>query len=194
MDDLNRNYSLEDIDRESIFHPNTSISEHLKKGPMIVSNARGVWINDQHGHDLIDCGAGLWCVNIGYGRPEMAEAAKKSVMDLAYHHIFGGTSNEPIIRLAEKVLQLLHVGNPDTSESDYLRVIERKTAVLFAAATRLGAMLAGASPTQQEQLAAFGMNLGDLLEMPGATSAVSVIRAFRPKIVYLYHLQNQNGT
>ena len=38
----------------------------------------------------------------------MAEAAKKAVMDLAYHHIFGGTSNEPIIRLAEKVLQLFH--------------------------------------------------------------------------------------
>ena len=108
MDDLNRNYSLEDIDRESIFHPNTSISDHLKKGPLIVSNARGVWINDQHGRSLIDCGAGLWCVNIGYGRPEMAEAAKKAVMDLAYHHIFGGTSNEPIIRLAEKVLQLFH--------------------------------------------------------------------------------------
>ena len=108
MDDLNRNYSLEDIDRESIFHPNTSIADHLKKGPIIVSNARGVWINDQHGRDLIDCGAGLWCVNIGYGRAEMAEAAKTSVMNLAYHHIFGGTSNEPIIRLAEKVLQLFH--------------------------------------------------------------------------------------
>jgi L-2,4-diaminobutyrate transaminase len=108
MDDLNRNYSLEDIDRESIFHPNTSISDHLKKGPVIVSNARGVWINDQHGRDLIDCGAGLWCVNIGYGRPEMAEAAKKSVESLAYHHIFGGMSNEPIIRLAEKVLQIFH--------------------------------------------------------------------------------------
>ena len=48
-------------------------------------------------------------------------------------------------RIAEgEVLQLLHVGNPDTDEAAYLRVIERKTAVLFAAATRLGAMLAGA--------------------------------------------------
>ena len=108
MDELNRNFSLEDIDRESIFHPNTSISDHLVKGPMIVSNGRGIWVSDQHGRDLLDCGAGLWCVNIGYGRPEMAEAAKKAVMDLAYHHIFGGASNEPIIRLAEKVLQLFH--------------------------------------------------------------------------------------
>lgn len=108
MDEVNRNYSLEDIDRETMFHPNTSIADHLKKGPMIVSDAEGVFVKDQRGNRILDCGAGLWCVNIGYRRPEMAEAAKQSVMDLSYHHIFGGTSNEPIIRLAEKVLQLFH--------------------------------------------------------------------------------------
>ena len=59
-----------------------------------------------------------------------------------------------------EVLQLLHVGNPDTSEADYLRVIERKTAVLFAAATRLAAMIAGASESAQQGLALYGMNLG----------------------------------
>ena len=64
-------------------------------------------------------------------------------------------------RIAEgEVLQLLHVGNPDTTEADYLRVIERKTAVLFAAATRLSAMLAGAGAAQQDALAGFGMSLG----------------------------------
>ncbi len=59
-----------------------------------------------------------------------------------------------------EVLQLLHIGNPDTTEADYLKVISRKTAVLFAAATRLSAMLAGASPQVQQDLADFGMNLG----------------------------------
>ena len=64
-------------------------------------------------------------------------------------------------RIAEgEVLQLLHVGNPDTTEADYLRVIERKSAVLFAAATRLSAMLAGAGAAQQDALAGFGMSLG----------------------------------
>jgi len=64
-------------------------------------------------------------------------------------------------RIAEgEVLQLLHVGNPDTSESDYLGVIERKTAVLFCAATRLGAMVAGADAATQRACADFGMNLG----------------------------------
>ena len=118
MDKSARNYPLEDIDRETMFHPNTSIVDHLKKGPHIVDEARGVRIKDHKGRDLIDCGAGLWCVNIGYGRKEMAEAAKKAIENLAYYHIFGGASNEPIIRLAERVLGLFHdkAGAPHLSK------------------------------------------------------------------------------
>jgi octaprenyl-diphosphate synthase len=64
-------------------------------------------------------------------------------------------------RIAEgEVLQLLHVRNPDTDEAGYLRVIERKTAVLFAAATRLGAMLAGADAATCDALHDYGLNLG----------------------------------
>jgi len=59
-----------------------------------------------------------------------------------------------------EVLQLLHVRNPDTDEAAYLRVIERKTAVLFAAATRLGALLAGADAGLQQRFHDYGMNLG----------------------------------
>ena len=64
-------------------------------------------------------------------------------------------------RIAEgEVLQLLNIGNPDTDEAAYLNVIERKTAVLFAAATRLGGVLGGLPPAQEEALARFGLNLG----------------------------------
>jgi len=64
-------------------------------------------------------------------------------------------------RIAEgEVLQLLHVRNPDTDEDAYLRVIERKTAVLFAAATRLGAVLAGADAATCDALHDYGLNLG----------------------------------
>lgn len=59
-----------------------------------------------------------------------------------------------------EVLQLLHVRNPDTDEPAYLKVIERKTAVLFAAATRLGALLAGADAATQQKLHDYGMALG----------------------------------
>ena len=64
-------------------------------------------------------------------------------------------------RIAEgEVLQLLHVRNPDTDEAAYLGVIERKTAVLFAAGTRLGAMASGADEAAQQALYDYGMRLG----------------------------------
>ncbi|MGN7918581.1 polyprenyl synthetase family protein [Lysobacter sp. 22409] len=71
--------------------------------------------------------------------------------------ILADTTNQ----IAEgEVLQLLHVRNPDTDETAYLRVIERKTAVLFAAATRLGAVLAGADAEVQQRMHDYGMALG----------------------------------
>ena len=64
-------------------------------------------------------------------------------------------------RIAEgEVLQLLNIGNPDTGEQAYMAVIERKTAVLFAAATRLGAVLAGLPAAQEDALARYGLDLG----------------------------------
>ena len=83
-------------------------------------------------------------------------------------------------RIAEgEVLQLLHVHNPDTDESAYMNVIERKTAVLFAAATRLAAHLAGASEPMQESMHAYGMHLGlafqiadDVLDYTGDANAL----------------------
>jgi octaprenyl-diphosphate synthase len=59
-----------------------------------------------------------------------------------------------------EVLQLMHLNNPDTDEAAYLRVIERKTAVLFSAAARLGAILAGLPREQEDALAQFGLDLG----------------------------------
>ena len=76
---------------------------------------------------------------------------------MAVMRILADTTNA----IAEgEVLQLLHVRNPDTDEAAYLRVIERKTAVLFAAATRLGALLAGADAATCDALHAYGLNLG----------------------------------
>jgi octaprenyl-diphosphate synthase len=69
-------------------------------------------------------------------------------------------------RIAEgEVLQLLHVRNPDTDEAAYLRVIERKTAVLFAAATRLGALLAGADAATCDAFHAYGLALGHAFQI-----------------------------
>lgn len=82
----------------------------------------------------------------------MVELQRMEVMQL-----LADTTN----RIAEgEVLQLLHIRNPDTDEAAYLRVIERKTAVLFAAATRLGGVVAGADAATCDALETFGLELG----------------------------------
>ncbi len=64
-------------------------------------------------------------------------------------------------RIAEgEVLQLLNCNNPDTTEEEYMEVIDRKTATLFQAGARLGAVLAGASPEQEQAMADYGLKLG----------------------------------
>jgi octaprenyl-diphosphate synthase len=95
---------------------------------------------------------------------------------MAVMRILADTTNA----IAEgEVLQLLHVANPDTDEAAYRRVIERKTAVLFAAATRLGAVLAGAGERIEQAMARFGMALGlafqiadDVLDYSGDATAL----------------------
>ncbi|GAB2497821.1 polyprenyl synthetase family protein [Pseudoxanthomonas sangjuensis] len=82
----------------------------------------------------------------------MVELDRMEVM-----RILADTTN----RIAEgEVLQLLHVHNPDTDEAAYLRVIERKTAVLFAAGTQLGALASGVDAATQRKLYDYGMYLG----------------------------------
>jgi L-2,4-diaminobutyrate transaminase len=107
MDDV-INYTLEDMDRQSLFHPLTSIAKHQETGPHIIAGGQGIRLRDSTGREMIDGGGGLWCVNIGYGRPEIAEAASKAILDLSYYHVFGSASNEAVIRLADKVLGLFH--------------------------------------------------------------------------------------
>jgi octaprenyl-diphosphate synthase len=77
--------------------------------------------------------------------------------DMRVMRILADTTN----RIAEgEVLQLLNVHNPDVDEPAYLRVIERKTAVLFSAATQLGGLLGAVPEAQEQALADYGMNLG----------------------------------
>lgn len=101
------NFSLEEMDRQSVFHPVTSIEDQQRNGPTIYARAAGSTVTDHKGKDVIDCVAGLWCVNVGYGRPQIAAAAAKAIEELSYAHMFAATSNEASIRLADRVLGLL---------------------------------------------------------------------------------------
>ena len=107
MDDLRPNRSIEDVDRDSVFHPVTSIADHLKRGPTIMASGSGARLTDNHGKTYLDAMAGLWCVNVGYGREELAAAGYQALKDLGFFHTFASMGNEAIARLADKVLSLL---------------------------------------------------------------------------------------
>jgi L-2,4-diaminobutyrate transaminase len=99
--------SLEVLDKERVLHPATSIADHLEKGPRIIAEGSGVTLVDSQGRRYIDAVAGLWCVNIGYGRTEVADAMATQARRLSYYHTFSSMSNEPQIRLADRLLGLV---------------------------------------------------------------------------------------
>jgi L-2,4-diaminobutyrate transaminase len=108
-----RNISLAEMDRQGLVHPNTDLRAfaHGELGdPHIVQGGEGIHIRDQHGRDYIDAFAGLWCVNVGYGRTEIAEAIYEQAKKLAYFHAHWGFSNEPAIRLTDRVLKMAPAG------------------------------------------------------------------------------------
>ena len=100
------NLSLEELDRQSVFHPYTGLADHLEKGVRVVSEGQGVWVKDPDGKRYLDAVAGLWCVNIGYGRTEVADAIHEQAKKLAYFHSFSSMGTEPSIRLADRLLRL----------------------------------------------------------------------------------------
>ena len=100
--------SLEEMDRHSLFHPVTSIADHLSKDPLIIERGSGVTLTDTNGKQYIDAFGGLWCVNVGYGRERLADAAAAEMRRVGYSHMFNSSSNEPQIRLADRLLRLLH--------------------------------------------------------------------------------------
>ena len=101
------NLSLEEMDRQCVFHPQTQLDAHAAGGePRIVEGAKGVFIQDRRGRWLLDGFAALYCVNIGYGRTEVADAIAEQARKLAYFHTYRGSSNEPMIRLSHRVLRM----------------------------------------------------------------------------------------
>lgn len=97
---------LKQIDANSILHPSTNANDFAKTGSKIIQSGEGIYLQDTDGNRLIDAVAGLWCVNVGYGRQEIADAMHQAATNLSYYHTFTGMSNVPQIELAERLLAL----------------------------------------------------------------------------------------
>ncbi len=110
MDHLTNFPSTDDMratDAAHHLHPFTDTAELNAKGARIITRAEGVYLHDSEGNKMLDAMAGLWCVNIGYGRDELADVAYRQMKELPYYNTFFGTSHPPVIALADKIAQLM---------------------------------------------------------------------------------------
>jgi putrescine aminotransferase len=76
----------------------------------IITEAKGVFLTDQEGNEILDGMAGLWCVNIGYGRQELVEAAAAQMATLPFYNTFFKTATMPVIKLAERLTAMAPAG------------------------------------------------------------------------------------
>lgn len=93
-------------DRAHVIHPYTDFSTFANEGSQIIERAEGMYVTDTDGNKLLDGVAGLWCVNIGHGRKEMADAMAEQVMNMEYFNPFGHSSNIPAATLGAKLAEL----------------------------------------------------------------------------------------
>ncbi len=101
-----RNDQLDQWDRDNFFHPSTHLAQHARgESPSrVIKTASGVHIEDRDGVQLLDAFAGLYCVNVGYGRQDIADAIAAQASELAYYHSYVGHGTEASITLSKMIL------------------------------------------------------------------------------------------
>ncbi|MBM4216659.1 MAG: aspartate aminotransferase family protein [Gammaproteobacteria bacterium] len=94
------------LDAAHYLHPFTDSRALAARGTRVITRAEGVYLYDSEGHRILDGMSGLWCVALGYGRPELAEAAYRQMQQLPYYNSFFQCANPPAIELAAKLAEL----------------------------------------------------------------------------------------
>lgn len=97
---------LQALDAAHHMHPFSSNAELAERGALVITSADGVTLTDSEGNKILDAMSGLWCVNIGYGRHELADAAARQMRELPYYNTFFKTTHVPAIALAKKLADI----------------------------------------------------------------------------------------
>lgn len=103
---LDRSNELTAWDRDHFFHPSTHMGMHARgeTPTRVMAGGEGVWITDRSGKKSLDAFAGLYCVNVGYGRTEIAEVIAKQAHELAYYHAYVGHGTDASITLSKMII------------------------------------------------------------------------------------------
>jgi len=96
-------------DIEHSIHPYTNLKLHMEKGPLIITEGKGIYVYDEQGKEYIEGLAGLWCTALGFGEEELVQAAVRQMRKLPYYHTFAHKATNPAIDLAEKLKQMAPV-------------------------------------------------------------------------------------
>ncbi|PID45772.1 MAG: aspartate aminotransferase family protein [Proteobacteria bacterium] len=87
-------------------HPFTNTRTLNEKGARVISRAEGVYVWDDAGNKILDAMAGLWCMSIGYGRTEVADAVHAQMLELPYYNTFFQTTHQPVAELSKKLAEI----------------------------------------------------------------------------------------
>jgi len=98
--------AIQALDTAHFLHPFTDYKDLAMRGARVITKAEGIYIWDSEGQRLLDAMSGLWCVNVGYGRKELADAAHQQMMTLPFYNSFFQTTNVPAVQLATKLASL----------------------------------------------------------------------------------------
>ncbi len=103
--------ALRKLDADHHFHAQTDTKTMIAGGgSRIINRADGCYVWDTDGNRILDGMAGLWCVNVGYGRAELADVAREQMLTLPYYNTFFKTATPPVIHLAARISALLPDG------------------------------------------------------------------------------------
>ena len=97
---------LQALDVAHHMHPFSTQNDFHAAGARVITQAKGVTLTDSEGAQILDAMAGLWCVNIGYGRDELADVAARQMRELPYYNTFFKTTHVPVIALSAKLAEL----------------------------------------------------------------------------------------
>ncbi len=97
---------LQALDAAHHLHPFTHGAELAANGARVIVRANGIYLTDSEGEEIMDGMAGLWCVNLGYGRKELARVAAAQMEQLPYYNTFFQTTHPPVVALSERLAAL----------------------------------------------------------------------------------------
>lgn len=161
-----------ELDRRHHFHPFTEYRRLNRTGGRIITRAEGVYLWDSDGNRILDGMSGLWCVNLGYGRRELADAAYRQLLELPYYNNFFQCAHPPAIELAGQLAEVtpagldhaFFTGSGSESNDTVVRMVRRywqlqgqpdRTVIVsrenaYHGSTLAGASLGGMKPMHQQ--------------------------------------------